>query len=112
MPLSNQPHAYDSVRAMDLSDFDLRFERYRIIQPKAEMLMARSLAKYNQLAPVVYCQLEGSLLLIDGFKRLRAARTLSCAVPIGATDHPQQCQGAADIRHQQRRPGRRLWSIP
>ena len=76
MPLSNQPNACDSVRAMDLSDFDLRFERYRIIQPKAEMHMARSLAKYNQLAPVVYCQLEGSLVLVDGFKRLRAARTL------------------------------------
>jgi len=34
------------------------------------------LAKYGQLAPVVFCQLEGSLVLVDGFKRLRAARTL------------------------------------
>ena len=38
--------------------------------------MGRSLAKYDQLAPVIYCQLEGSLVLVDGFKRLRAARTL------------------------------------
>jgi ParB-like chromosome segregation protein Spo0J len=64
------------VRCLDLDDFDLRFDRYRLIQPKAELLMARSLSKYSQLAPVVYCQLEGSLVLVDGFKRLRAARTL------------------------------------
>ena len=38
--------------------------------------MLRSLAKYGQLTPVVFCQLDGSLLLVDGFKRLRAARTL------------------------------------
>ena len=76
MPLSQQSPTSDLVRPLDLSDFDLRFDRYRIIQPKADSLMARSLAKYDQLAPVVYCQLEGSLVLVDGFKRLRAARTL------------------------------------
>ena len=68
--------AGDSVRSIDLSDFDLRLERYRLIQPKADLLMARSLSKYSQLAPVVCCELEGSLVLVDGFKRLRAARTL------------------------------------
>ena len=56
---------------MHLSDFDLRFDRYRLIQPKADLLMARSIAKYSQLAPVVYCQLEGSLVLVDGFIRRR-----------------------------------------
>jgi ParB-like chromosome segregation protein Spo0J len=61
---------------LDFNDFDLRLDRYRLIQPKAELLMARSLAKYSQLAPVVYCPLEGALVLVDGFKRLRAARTL------------------------------------
>jgi ParB-like chromosome segregation protein Spo0J len=76
MPLSKQSPTDNSVRSLGLSDFDLRFDRYRIIQPKAELLMARSLAKYGQLAPVVCCQLEGSLVLVDGFKRLRAARTL------------------------------------
>jgi len=76
MPQSQQFPAGDSVRSLHLSDFDLRFDRYRLIQPKADQLMARSLAKYAQLAPVIYCQLEGSLVLVDGFKRLRAARTL------------------------------------
>jgi len=76
MLLSNSFPTGDSVRSLDLSDFDLRFDRYRINQPKADLLMARSLTKYSQLAPVIYCQLEGSLVLVDGFKRLRAARTL------------------------------------
>ena len=76
MPLPTTSSAVDTVRSLHLSDFDLRFDRYRLIQPKADLLMARSLAKYDQLAPVVYCQLEGSLVLVDGFKRLRAARTL------------------------------------
>ena len=76
MPLLTTSSVGDSVRSLHLSDFDRRFDRYRLIQPKADLLMARSLAKYDQLAPVVYCQLEGSLVLVDGFKRLRAARTL------------------------------------
>ena len=76
MPRSQTSPTGDSVRSLDLTDFDLRFDRYRIIQPKADLLMARSLSKYSQLAPIIYCQLEGSLVLVDGFKRLRAARTL------------------------------------
>ena len=66
----------DPVRSLDLTAFDLRLDRFRLVQPKAEQLMRRSLAKYGQLAPVVFCQLEGSLVLVDGFKRFRAARTL------------------------------------
>lgn len=62
----------DLVRCLDLNDFDLRLDRYRLIQPKADQLVARSLSKYSQLAPVVYCEPEEALVLIDGFKRLRA----------------------------------------
>ncbi len=59
MPRSDTTPAGDAVRDPDFNDFDLRLDRYRLIQPKAELLMARSLSKYSQLAPVVYCQLEG-----------------------------------------------------
>ena len=76
MPLPKASPESDSVRCLDLNDFALRLERYRIVQPKADLLLARSLSKYGQLAPVVYCHLEGSLVLVDGFKRLRASRTL------------------------------------
>jgi len=53
MPLSKESPAGDSVRSLDLSHFDLRFDRYRINQPKADLMMARSITKYSQLAPVI-----------------------------------------------------------
>ena len=65
MPLSNelsllplQSLQSDPVRSLDLTAFDLRLDRFRLVQPKAEQLRRRSLAKYGQLAPVVFCQLE------------------------------------------------------
>lgn len=76
MPLPTTSPAGDSVRSLHLSDFDLRFDRYRLIQPKADLLMARSLAKYDQLAPVVYCQLEGSLVHEDGLPQIEVAQML------------------------------------
>jgi ParB-like chromosome segregation protein Spo0J len=39
--------------------------------------MARSLERYGQLSPVVVCQRQDRYELIDGFKRLGAARTLA-----------------------------------
>ena len=76
MPLTTTSPAGDPGDCLDLNDFDLRLERYRIVQPKADQLLARSLSKYGQLAPLVYCILDDALVLVDGFKRLRAARTL------------------------------------
>ena len=38
--------------------------------------MARSLQRYGQIAPVVVCRHDGSVEVIDGFKRLAAARLL------------------------------------
>lgn len=76
MPLPQALPTEASVQRLDFQQFDLRLDRFRLVQPKADQLMVRSLAKYSQLAPVVYCQLEGALVLVDGFKRLRAARTL------------------------------------
>lgn len=84
MPLSKTFPEGDSAHPLDVSDFDLRLERYRIAQPKADSLMVRSLSKYGQLAPLVYCILDDALVLVDGFKRLRAARTLKGMSRLGA----------------------------
>lgn len=84
MPLSKTSPESDLAVCLNLSDFDLRLERYRIVQPKADQLLARSISKYGQLAPVVYCQLEDALVLVDGFKRLRAARTLKGVMTLHA----------------------------
>ncbi|MGA8498878.1 MAG: ParB N-terminal domain-containing protein, partial [Xanthobacteraceae bacterium] len=49
---------------------------YRLCDPAAEEAMARSLQRYGQIAPVVVCQHEGGTEVVDGFKRLAAARLL------------------------------------
>lgn len=94
MPLPTTSPESDSVRCLELNDFDLRLERYRIVHPKADLLLARSISKYGQLAPVVYCHLEGSLVLVDGFKRLRAARTLKGVNSLNARHLEVDEQGA------------------
>lgn len=53
------------------------YGRYRLHVPEAERAMARSLKRYGQLSPVVVCQRQERYELIDGFKRLGAARSLA-----------------------------------
>src|SRR5215469_12967667 len=50
------------------------YGRYRLYVPEAERSMARSLKRYGQLSPVVVCRRQERYELIDGFKRLGAAR--------------------------------------
>ena len=52
------------------------YARYRLHVPEAERVMMRSLESYGQIWPVVVCIQEGRTELIDGFKRLGAARKL------------------------------------
>ena len=54
-----------------------RFAPLRIVEPQAERAMLHSMEKYGQLTPVAVCRIApGEQELLDGFKRLRAARQL------------------------------------
>ncbi len=54
-----------------------RFAPLRIVEPQAERAMLTSMEKYGQLTPVAVCRIApGEHELLDGFKRLRAARQL------------------------------------
>jgi ParB-like chromosome segregation protein Spo0J len=66
----------DTIRSLQLSEFDERFRRYRLSPPEAEREIVESLRRYGQIAPVVVCLCDGEFLLIDGFKRLTAARSI------------------------------------
>src|SRR3972149_2433541 len=59
-----------------LEEIGEHFGRLRLHMPEAERAMARSLRRYGQLSPVVVCLRQGRYELIDGFKRLAAARSL------------------------------------
>ena len=64
------------ARPVALTDLGERYRRYRLAAPEAEAAMAGSLRRWGQLAPVVACVREGQLELLDGFKRLAAARQI------------------------------------
>ncbi|MDP3283097.1 MAG: ParB N-terminal domain-containing protein [Desulfobacterales bacterium] len=54
-----------------------RFASLRIVEPRAERAMLRSIEKYGQMTPVVVCRgVDAENELLDGFKRLRAGRQL------------------------------------
>lgn len=64
------------VAPLSLAQLGERYRRYRLPDPDAESEMAHSLRLYGQLTPLVICLREESHEIVDGFKRLAAARQL------------------------------------
>jgi ParB-like chromosome segregation protein Spo0J len=64
------------VRRVPMPAFGEHYRRYRLPDAAAEAALARSLSRYGQIAPVVVCLREETPEIVDGFKRLAAARTL------------------------------------
>jgi hypothetical protein len=62
------------TRPVSLERLGQRYRRYRLADPEAEEAMAGSLRRWGQLSPVVACVRAEKLELLDGFKRLTAAR--------------------------------------
>ena len=62
------------VRVLPVDAFGLRYRRYRLPDAEAEAAIVRSLERYGQVAPVVVCLREEAPEVLDGFKRLTAAR--------------------------------------
>ena len=52
------------------------YGRFRLVHPQAEQRMVESMRRYGQLMPVIVSIQDERCELIDGFKRLRAARQL------------------------------------
>jgi ParB/RepB/Spo0J family partition protein len=72
-----------------LDAIDLDFERFRIIDPRAEARMLQSMKTHGQLSPLFAGRIERRPLLIDGFKRYRAARALGkSTVELRCVDRP------------------------
>jgi ParB-like chromosome segregation protein Spo0J len=71
-------HAGD-VRPCALTQLGEHYRRYRLPDPDAEADMAVSLRRWGQLTPVAVCVREDRPEVVDGFKRLTAARALGLA---------------------------------
>ena len=66
----------EDVRLLDVARLGDRYRRYRFTDPEAESAMAGSLRRYGQLSPLVVCLREETHEVLDGFKRLAAARIM------------------------------------
>ncbi|MCO6458900.1 MAG: ParB N-terminal domain-containing protein [Pirellulaceae bacterium] len=97
----------DELRPLALERFDERLCRYRLAQPQLERKMAQSLARYGQVSPVVICLHAGEPVLIDGFKRLRAARGMQGLSGLLARRMDVDEQGAKAALHNLNRVGQR-----
>lgn len=62
------------VYAVPLEQIGEHYRRYRLNSPEAEEEMVRSLRRWGQLAPITVSVREGLAEVLDGFKRLSAAR--------------------------------------
>jgi ParB-like chromosome segregation protein Spo0J len=99
--------AGDEVRPLPLNLFDERLQRYRLVQASFERNLARSLERYGQISPVVVCLQEDQCVLVDGFKRLRAARTLKGMEQLQARRLDVDEQGAKAAVYNLNRAGQR-----
>jgi len=64
------------IEEIAVSEVGEKYGALRIVSPRADAAMVKSLRKYGQISPVVCVKGEGRYELIDGFKRLRACRRL------------------------------------
>lgn len=62
---------------LGVADIGEHFARYRLRSTSAERVLQASLRRYGQMSPVVVFRWQGRYELIDGFKRLAAARSVA-----------------------------------
>ncbi len=101
----------DEVRPLPLERIDERLHRYRLVQPALEKRMAQSLERYGQVSPVVVCLHEDEAVLIDGFKRLHAARSLKGMTSLVARRLDVDEQGAKAAIYNLNRIGQRVLEL-
>ena len=65
------------IEELAISEIGERYGAFRIVTPRADTAMVKSIGNYGQISPVVCVKGEGVYELIDGFKRLRACRGLN-----------------------------------
>lgn len=66
----------DEIHELNLSQVGETYASLRIINARSDASMLQSIKAFGQMSPVVCLKIDGHDELIDGFKRLRALRTL------------------------------------
>jgi hypothetical protein len=75
--MKNLPESVPSgVVDLELSDLDLRYEGYRLRQPRREEALLSAIAREGIREPLLGVTRDTTPIVLDGFKRCRCARTL------------------------------------
>ena len=85
-------NGYPLQEAVDIHRLDLRFQETRIERPKALARLTQSIAEVGLRLPVQVADTGNTLILIDGYQRIRAFDALNrdripcefCKAPLGA----------------------------
>lgn len=79
-----EPHA--ATRRVEIATLGERLSALRLCDAEALSTMRRSLDQHGQLAALTLFTELGGLQIIDGFKRVRAARALGWTTLLARTD--------------------------
>jgi len=101
----------EEYRALRLEEIDVRYARYRLAVLETEEAMACSLRRYGQVSPVVVCLWEDVPVLVDGFKRLAAARGLKGFETLSARRIDADERGAKAAMYGLNRTGRHFGEL-
>ena len=102
--------AMENVRAVALASLGQHYRCYRLADPEAEEAMIGSLRRWGQVAPVIACERQGKLEIVDGFKRWSAAPACgwtTLSVKVVSLDE-RLAKAAILGLNQQQRPTREL----
>ena len=61
---------------LELDTLDLRYERLRRVEPRREKRLLASLAEIGQQLPILVVASADAVVVVDGYKRVRALRKL------------------------------------
>lgn len=79
MTRTGEEQAEESTLTAPVGELDERYGKLRIVQPQQERAVRDSLRRLGQLMPLVGCERGSALVVVDGFKRVHAARVLGLA---------------------------------
>lgn len=84
------------ARRVSIAELSDRLSALRLMSEQARALMEASLVRHGQLTPLVCCRSEEGLVVVDGFKRLRAAERLGWT-ELRVVIHDVDCAGSAKL---------------
>ena len=89
--MKNLPESVPSgVWDLELADLDLRYQSYRLRQPRREEALLSAIAREGIREPLMGVTRDTTPILLDGFKRCRCARTLHLhVVPFASWGHDE-----------------------